>query len=211
MADCVDSYKASHSPPRQLRSKGDGIFNVDGEKWQPFVKDALQMEAPESKEVFNPSFLRALSVAGIRDRKFIRDQCINILLADRDTTAGTLSFLFLELSRGPDIVKKLRREIMETIGPEAMPSYKELKHLSYLKNTISEVLRLYPALPYNVRWSSRDTTLPRGGGPDGTQPIGIEKNTGIGYSTIFLHRRPDLYPDSPDPPDPQTFCPERWE
>lgn len=110
------------------------------------------MEAPESKEVFNPSFLRALSVAGIRDRKFIRDQCINILLADRDTTAGTLSFLFLELSRGPDIVKKLRREIMETIGPEAMPSYKELKHLSYLKNTISEVLRLYPALPYNVSY-----------------------------------------------------------
>ncbi|KAL8920114.1 MAG: hypothetical protein Q9208_006467 [Pyrenodesmia sp. 3 TL-2023] len=33
----------------------------------------------------------------------IRDQLINIILAGRDTTAGTLSFLFRELSANPDI------------------------------------------------------------------------------------------------------------
>ena len=56
-----------------------------------------------------------------------------------------------------------------------------------------------------------DTTLPMGGGLDGLQPIGILKDTPIGYSPLVLHRREDLYPSSPDLPHPHDFSPERWE
>ncbi|KAL8882702.1 MAG: hypothetical protein Q9198_000335, partial [Flavoplaca austrocitrina] len=151
---------------------------------EPFVKSALQLKSSESEEASKPSFLQALSIAGVGDKQLIRDQCVNILLAGRDTTAGTLSFLFLELSRRPKVVSKVRREIMQTIGSEARPSYKDLRNLTYLKNTINETLRLYPAIPFNVRWSLRDTTLPRGGGQDGTEPIGIEKDTA--YTTVRI-------------------------
>jgi hypothetical protein len=45
-----------------------------------------------------------------------------------------------------------------------------------------------------MRVALKDTTLPRGGGPDGNSPIGILKDTPIGYSTLFLQRREDIYP-----------------
>jgi len=71
---------------------------------------------------------------------------------------------------------------------------------------MNETLRLYPVVPFNVRLALKDTTLPRGGGPDGLSPVGILKDTPIGYSTLVMQRRPDLTPSSV-----LSFFPERWE
>ena len=77
---------------------------------------------------------------------------------------------------------------------------------------MNESLRLYPVVPFNVRVALRDTTLPRGGGPNGDQPIGVLKDNPIGYSTLSMQRRRDLYPETSDSfPDPLTFVPERWD
>lgn len=76
---------------------------------------------------------------------------------------------------------------------------------------MNETLRLYPAVPFNVRLALKDTTLPRGGGRDGSQPIGILKDTPIGYSTIIMQRRPDMYPAPSETfLSPDIFSPERW-
>ena len=81
-----------------------------------------------------------------------------------------------------------------------------------LQHCLNEILRLYPIVPFNVRVSLKDTTLPHGGGADGMQPIGILKDTPIGYSTLSMQRREDLYPpqSSGFPPIDQ-FVPERWD
>jgi cytochrome P450 len=82
---------------------------------------------------------------------------------------------------------------------------------------MAETLRLYPVVPFNVRLALKDTTLPTGGGPDGLSPIGILKDTPIGYSTLVMQRRPDLTPPMPNPNSPtshitvEDFCPERWQ
>jgi cytochrome P450 len=84
--------------------------------------------------------------------------------------------------------------------------------MKYLQHVINEALRLYPVVPYNVRLALKDTTLPTGGGPDGTLPIGVLAGTPIGYSTLIMQRRADLYPDaSTGFPDPAAFVPERWD
>ena len=72
---------------------------------------------------------------------------------------------------------------------------------------MNETLRLYPSVPFNVRLALKDTTLPHGGGPDGLAPIGVLKDTPIGYSTLVMQRRPELYP-----PGSQAleFNPDRW-
>ena len=62
-----------------------------------------------------------------------------------------------------------------------------------------------------LRMCLRDTTLPKGGGPDGKQPIGVLKGNHVSYSALYMHRRPDLYPVSSDLPHPHVFSPERWE
>ncbi|RDW85084.1 hypothetical protein BP6252_02674 [Coleophoma cylindrospora] len=179
----------------------------------PYIEEALKLTPEElstkTKSEEGYTFLHAIA-SFTRDRKVLRDQLVTVLLAGRDTTASSLSWTIYELARNPQMVKKLRSEIISTIGLERPPTYGDLKNMKYLQNVMQETLRLYPVVPFNVRLALKDTTLPRGGGPDGLSPIGILKDTPIGYSTLVMQRRLDLYPDSPDFPDPLTFCPDRW-
>jgi cytochrome P450 len=157
------------------------------------------------------TFLHALA-AFTRDRKVLRDQIVAVLLAGRDTTAGTLSWAMYELARTPHAVTKLRAEILAVVGKDRCPTYEHLKNMPYLRAVINETLRLYPAVPYNVRLALKDATLPRGGGPDGSQPIGVLKHSRVVYSTMMMQRRPELYPPISDKfADPAIFSPERWE
>lgn len=134
------------------------------------------------------------------------------MLAGRDTTASALSFCFQELSRNPQTVTRLRREIFDRVGPTQRPTYDDLKNMPYLQRTLNETLRLYPSVGANVRNSLHDTTLPRGGGPDGLLPVGIRKDTSVAYSALFMQRDAQLFPPtSAEFPDLLTFSPERWE
>lgn len=182
---------------------------------QPFIEETLHLSPEElekkSKSDEGYTFLHALA-SFTRDPKVLRDQIIAVLLAGRDTTAMTLSWTFYELSRKPEIVAKLRQEIKDTVGMDKAPTYADLKSMRYLQHTMNEVLRLYPNVPYNVRISLKDTTLPRGGGTDGMQPIGILKGTPIGYSTLAMQRRDDIYPPPSEKfPHHLKFSPERWD
>ena len=181
---------------------------------QPYIDEALSLSADELDKKISKSdtFIHSLA-RYTRDRKLMRDQLFAILLAGRDTTASTLQWIFLELARNPKVVKKLRAEIQDTIGTSGRPpTYQEIKDMKYLNWIIMEVLRLYPIVPFNVRDSNEDTTLPRGGGPDGMSPLGLKSGTSIGYSTLLMQRRRDLYPPISEsfPYDPDDWVPERW-
>lgn len=182
-----------------------------------FIDEALAVPQAELEKKIESgdgyTFLHA--IAGYtRNRQVLRDQIAAVLLAGRDTTAVSLSWLFYELSRHPRIVNKLRDEIANVVGldPSNKPTYDNLKSMRYLQHTLNEVLRLYPVVPFNVRVALNDTTLPTGGGPDGTQPIGVLKNTPIGYSTFIMQRREDIYPPASESfPHYLEFAPERWD
>jgi cytochrome P450 len=179
-----------------------------------YIDLALQLKPEEleskSKSDTGYTFLHAL--AGFtRDRKVLHDQLIAVLLAGRDTTASTLSWTLYELGRHPEAVRKLREEILRVVGPDRAPTYEDLKSMKDLQNVMNETLRLYPSVPFNVRLALKDTTLPYGGGPDGSQPLHVLKDTPIGYSTLLMQRRPDLYPPVSDTfPDVEVFSPDRW-
>jgi cytochrome P450 len=201
-----------------------------------YIEDALRLSPDElekkSKSDEGYTFLH--SIAGYtRDRTILRDQLIGILLAGRDTTACTLTWLTYELSNHPQVLHKLRQEIMLVVGPDRLPTYDDLKSMKYLQvscqppphrsqyehsltNTtqhiLNETLRLYPVVPFNVRETLHSTTLPRGGGPDGLSPITIERGTRLGYSTLVMQRREDLYPPPASGfPPVADFVPERWD
>ncbi|KAI1279982.1 cytochrome P450 [Xylaria sp. FL0933] len=179
-----------------------------------YIDQALRLSAEElaskTKSDHDYTFLHELAQF-TRDRTVLRDQLVAVLLAGRDTTAATLSFTIYELGRHPEVVRKLRDEIIKTVGFDRTPTYEDLKSMKYLQYVVNETLRLYPVVPFNVRLALKDTTLPRGGGPDGTQPIAVLKDTPIAYSTLVMQRRRDLYPETSEKfPDPAEYCPDRW-
>ncbi|KAF2457593.1 cytochrome P450 alkane hydroxylase-like protein [Lineolata rhizophorae] len=196
-----------------------GEFNkqlrVINEFVHPFIEQALLLSPQELEEKTKSdegyTFLHALA-SYTRDRTVLRDQLVAVLLAARDTTAGTLSWAFYELSRQPHIVSKLREEILRRVGKTKLPTYDDLKEMKYLQHILNETLRLYPAVPFNVRVSLKDTTLPRGGGPNGDLPIGVFEGTQVGYSPLVMQRHPDMYPpESSGFPPVEKFVPERWD
>lgn len=81
----------------------------------------------------------------------------------------------------------------------------KLKGCQYLQKCLNEALRLNPPIPVNYRRATRDTTLPRGGGPDGTEKIFVRKDQQVDYSVYVLHRRKDIWGE-----DAEEFNPERW-
>lgn len=144
-----------------------------------------------------------------RDKKALRDQCLNVLLAGRDTTACCLTWALRLLASHPLVLEKLRDEVESVcgLGHEAeQPTREQLKKMRYLDVVLKEVLRLYPSVPVNSRTALKTTTLPLGGGPDGQSPILIRKGEPVGYCVYAMHRRKDLYGE-----DAMEFKPERWE
>lgn len=125
------------------------------------------------------------------DRVRIRSELLNILIAGRDTTASLLSNVWWTLSRRPDIWAKLREDV-DLLGGEP-PTWEQLKELKYLKAILNEALRLYPVVPVNNRQAVEDTTLPLGGGPDGSAPIFIPKGQNVSWSVYAMHRRKDYF------------------
>jgi cytochrome P450 len=133
-----------------------------------------------------------------------------LMAAGRDTTSALLSWVFYLLATHPRVFKKLRSIIIEDFGTGSDSAKKidfaSLKASRYLQNVISETLRLYPVVPVNIRMAVRDTTLPTGGGSDGTRPVPVRKGQTIGMIIYSMHRRTDIWGE-----DAHLFRPERFE
>ncbi|KAL2137993.1 hypothetical protein VTI28DRAFT_7681 [Corynascus sepedonium] len=207
-----------HPEATALSNRFAWAFNlgVDGKACQtvheyvdPIVLAALEhVKKKETKkdnkvEDERYTFLTALANQGLSPRQ-IRDHMLNILLAARDTSACLMSAAFFELARQPAIQAKLRAEIEGQLNGR-LPSYDDLKGMTYLNWFIKETLRLYPPVPLNIRVANKDTMLPVGGGPDGKAPVFVTAGQEVVYQVFSTHRRPDLWGEDAD-----LFRPERW-
>lgn len=137
------------------------------------------------------------------DKKLIKDEVLNMLLAGRDTTASTLTFVTYMLAMHPDLAVRLRTEIIERVGSTRSPTYDDIKEMKYLRAFINETLRLYPVVPFNGRRSNKATTL-KGTSP-GAKPFYVPAQTGVSYSVFIMQRRTDLWG-----PDAMEFDPDRF-
>ena len=66
-------------------------------------------------------------------------------------------------------------------------------------------MRLYPTVPFIIRWCNKDTILPRGGGPDEQSPLLVPRGTSVYLAFYPMHRRKDIFGEDAD-----EFKPERW-
>ena len=150
-----------------------------------YVQRALDYQAKKKtgeKEKY--VFLEQLAET-TKDPIQIRSELLNILLAGRDTTASMLSYLFVLLTKHPEVFNKLRNKIIEEFGTYDDPkpiTFSGLKNCQYLQWCLNETLRLYPVVPLNGRQAYKDTSIPVGGGPDGKSPVFIPAGREVMYS-----------------------------
>ncbi|KAL9065627.1 MAG: hypothetical protein Q9157_007413 [Trypethelium eluteriae] len=138
----------------------------------------------------------------IQDPLEIRNQVLNMLIANLDTIPITLTNVFFHLARNPKCYEKLRREVMQYEGDLTGDS---LRSLHYLQAVINETMRLNTAGSFNARIALKDNVLPRGGGPDGTAPVFVPQGDIVICSVYALQRRPEVFGEDAD-----SFTPERW-
>lgn len=171
-----------------------------------YVERVLGMSEEEVEALKGYTFLVELAKQ-TRDPQVLRDQALNILLAGRDTTASLLLFIFYELAKHPEVTEKLREEIADHFGDDnSNITFELLKKCLYLQSVINETLRLFPIVPFNIREVTRDTTLPRGGGPKGDKPVFVAKNELVIYNVFAMQRNKNIYGK-----DANEFRPERWQ
>ncbi|KAG1790441.1 cytochrome P450 [Suillus plorans] len=173
----------------------------------PILKDALEKRSTtvefDKKEFADDQTLVDHLVNLTSDFKIIKDETLNILLAGRDTTASTLTSVVYLLAMHPEFLTRLREEIISKVGLTRRPTYDDIKEMKYLRAVLNETLRLFPAVPFDIRENICDTTWisPE----DGKKPLFIPKGTMLSYSVLLMHRRTDLWG-----PDALEFDPDRW-
>jgi cytochrome P450 len=137
-----------------------------------------------------PGLLHALLDAGAEHPeytpKLIRDELVTLLVAGHETTATTLTWLFLLLARHPG-----QQDLALAAGPAGSPA-----RSAAIQAVINETLRLYPAAAWLLpRHASEDDVL-----------LGyrIEAGSNVLICPYLTHRDPALWPD------PDEFRPERF-
>lgn len=126
----------------------------------------------------------------------VRDEVMTLLFAGHDTTTSTVSFMFHELARQPEIARRLVGEQDERLHG-GRPTATQLMggELPQLEMVLEETLRMYPPAWIGPRRS--------------VEPFEFEGHTVPGgayvnYSSWASHRLPDVWPE------PDRFRPERF-
>ncbi|RDA86568.1 hypothetical protein CP532_6005 [Ophiocordyceps camponoti-leonardi (nom. inval.)] len=158
----------------------------------------------------NCSMLYALTKQ-TQDPVELRNQLLSLLVAGHDTTASTLAWFIILMAdpRNEAIFHRLRASIIDDFGDYTVPkevTFGRVKSCRYLQWCIDETLRLYPAVPMNIRVAKRDTSLPTGGGPEGLSPIILKRGEEVTFSVHLMHRCKEIWGE-----DANVFRPERWE
>lgn len=102
--------------------------------------------------------------------EYLRDIILNFMLAGKDSSANTLSWFFYMLCKNPLVEEKLVCEIEEAFSnlkekassvDDCIASITDevLEKMPYLHATLTETLRLYPAVPTVIIYPRNEAQL----------------------------------------------------
>lgn len=139
----------------------------------------------------------------IKDPIKLRFHLLNIFFPARDTSAILVSNVLFFLARYPHYWQELRAEALK-IKDQPL-TFEMLKSLPTFRYTLFEAIRLEGPSGQVRRIALHDTTLPRGGGRDGSSPIFVPKGTLLYCNNFPGYRNKDIWGD-----DVLEFRPSRF-
>ncbi|MZD06990.1 cytochrome P450 [Streptomyces sp. SID5785] len=129
------------------------------------------------------------------DEQEVHDQVVSLVVAGAENVAKTLTWVFQLLAEHPEHEKRLSEEVESVTGGRRPVAFGDLGELAYMRNLITESMRIRPAVWILTRLATVDTTL---GG------YRIPAGTDILYSPLAMQRDPRAFTDH------LSFDPDRW-
>ncbi|XP_072963443.1 cytochrome P450 704C1-like isoform X1 [Typha angustifolia] len=138
--------------------------------------------------------------------QYLRDIILNFVIAGKDTTAGTLSWFLYMICKNPQVQDNIFQEVKEATRASEDATIDEfsrsltdeaLNKMQYLHATLTEALRLYPAVPLDNKVCFSDDVLPNG--------FNVRKGDIVFYQPYAMGRMEYLWGQ-----DAEIFRPERW-
>ncbi|GBG29779.1 Cytochrome P450 86A7 [Hondaea fermentalgiana] len=164
-----------------------------------YVQEARRADPKtlDSRRDLLAHFLRSQRDGEMLSDKRLSDIILNFIIAGRDTSACTLSWMFLYLAKNPKVQEKAAAEAREAFG-DRIPRLEDLdpEKVPYLHGVLYETLRLAPPVPEDTKIVSEEVVF-----PDGTRALpGVR----LSFSPFSIGRDPERFED------PLSFRPERW-
>ena len=127
----------------------------------------------------------------------VRDEIFTMFVAGHETTALTLTWLFVLLDGQPEVLAKMRAEVDTTLNGRD-PTFDHVPKLTYLRQVIDETLRLAGPVAMTARNTVNDDVI-----------AGFRVEAGTVVMPFFwaTHRHPDFW-SNPMAFDPDHFAPE---
>jgi cytochrome P450 len=130
-------------------------------------------------------------------REDIRDEVMTLVLAGHETTANTLTWALILLSRFPAARDRLAVELEDVLG-DRDPAAADVEALMWTQAVVSEAMRLYPPA-----WTiERDAVV-----ADNIAGVQISPGDTVAISPYLLHRNAEFWPN-PEGFDPRRFLPD---
>eukprot|EP01080_Neovahlkampfia_damariscottae_P008290 gene8290-114_t len=123
------------------------------------------------------------------------DESMTFLFAGHDTTSSSLSYLFYQLTKNPNIQQEVYDEIKENLK-EGEPNFENIKQLNLLHYCTKESLRIAPPIVHLPRVPNKDEDI---------MGYAIPKDTPCALNVIGLHYSEKYWEN------PEEFIPRRWE
>jgi cytochrome P450 len=131
----------------------------------------------------------------LSDRQ-IRDEVMTLMFAGHDTTTSTISFMFYELARHPEVVERMLAE-QRALPAGGRPSAQQLLsgELPELEMVLEETLRKYPPAWVGPRRAVEDFEF---------EGVPVPARAFVNYCSWASHHLADVFED------PEEFRPERF-
>ncbi|KAI9034168.1 cytochrome P450 [Hyaloraphidium curvatum] len=199
----LERFNGGHERVRAWRETVDGLTGriVEGKRARRGAgKGEVGKGEGEGKDLLD-FFMDTVNDDGseVTDEQ-LKDMVRNMIIAGRDTTAQTLSWVVYRMSMHPEVADRMREEMDAVLGSDknALPSYQDIPSLRYTLAVFLETLRLHSNVPMNVKIATADTVLPGTGTP-------IKAGQRVRFSTFAMGRLERVWG-----PDAGEFKPGRW-
>lgn len=130
--------------------------------------------------------------------KELIDEYIVFLITGHETTGSLLGWVWYLLSKHPEHLTTLYKEIDQEIGQRAI-TYEDLAKLPFLRMVLEETLRLYPPIWMLTRRNPHTTLIGK---------YKFPRNASLIICPYTLHRHPDYW-TNPNHFDPYRFTKEQ--